>query len=258
MATYKDLLSEKNFLQVQRRARALMRDGTQLVAILYSEHELIFKTASGTYSKRITWTQRISLEDMTIDMIENCRSFSDVETLLKNSNLKVDCDCPADLYWGYKYIRTRKNAALVKEHRRPVIRNPHEQGFLCKHLYLVLQLFPFYSKALASKFRTWATQGTGQVNQNPNFNAASFRNTKKNQNYVNKLTNPNLGVTQQSTKNVNPNPNSLGSIAKIGTLDSLRASTGSNPLNGGTFTQGVTSGVQQGVTNISNAGTFSE
>lgn len=253
---YKDLLSEKAFLKVQVRARALMRDGTQLVAILYSEHELIFKTASGTFGKRVMWTQRISLEEMTLDMIENCKSFHDVETLLKNSNLKVDCDCPADTYWGYKYIRTRKNAALVKEHRRPVIRNPHEQGYLCKHLYLVLQLFPFYSKALASKFRTWATQGTGQVTQNPNFNAASFRNTKKNQNYIKKLTNPNLGPNASKTNTTTKvNPNSLGAIAKIGTLDSLRGSSGSNPLNGGTFTQGVTSGVQSG---ISNAGTFSE
>lgn len=255
MATYKDLLSEKSFLRVQQRARALMRDGTQLVAILYSEHELIFKTASQTYGKRVMWTQRVSLEDCTLEMIENCKSFKDVETLLKNSKLKVYCDDPSFLYFGYKYLAWKRGYGLEPEHRRPVIRNPHEKGFLCKHLYLVLQLFPFYSKALASKFRTWAIQGTGQVTQNPNFNAASFRNTKKNQNYIKKLTNPNLGPNASKTNTAKVNPNSLGAIAKIGTLDSLRSSSGSNPLNGGTFTQGVTSGVQSG---ISNAGTFSE
>lgn len=255
MANYKKLLSEKQFLRVQARARSLMRDGAQLTAILYSEHKLLFSVASGTYGKRIMWQVEVSLEDCTLESIENCKSFKDVEILLKNSELKVSCTCPAWTYWGYKYLAWKRGYGLEPEHRRPVIRNPHEQGFLCKHLYLVLQLFPFYSKALASKFRTWATQGTGQVTQNPNFNAASFRNTKKNQNYIKKLTNPNLGPNASKTNTTKVNPNSLGAIAKIGTLDSLRSSSGSNPLNGGTFTQGVTSGVQSG---ISNAGTFSE
>lgn len=68
------------------------------------------------------------------------------------ANGVIVSNCPAFHYWGYKYKAWRMGYGLEKELRRPVIRNPHEQGYVCKHLYLVLQTFPFYAKQLASKF----------------------------------------------------------------------------------------------------------
>lgn len=64
-------------------------------------------------------------------------------------------NCPAFLYWGYKYMAWKGGYGIEKETRRPVVRNPYERGHLCKHLFLVLQIFPFMTKAIASKFNRW-------------------------------------------------------------------------------------------------------
>ena len=75
------------------------------------------------------------------------------------ANGVIVSNCPAFHYWGYKYKAWRMGYGLEKELRRPVIRNPHEKGYVCKHLYLVLQTFPFYAKTLASKFgKYWADE----------------------------------------------------------------------------------------------------
>lgn len=149
---YKQLISEKNFLKVQYRARLLsMGSGTDLYAIYYNEQELVFKTKSGTY-KNVIWTQRIRITDDLVKAVVEGKKFSTVENLIKYTNIKVFCNCPAFLYWGFKYKAWKKGYGLEKELRRPVVRNPREQGALCKHLYLVLQLFPFLAKPLASKF----------------------------------------------------------------------------------------------------------
>ena len=68
------------------------------------------------------------------------------------ANGVIVSNCPAFHYYGYKYKAWKMGYGLEKELRRPVIRNPHEKGYVCKHLYLVLQTFPFYAKELAAKF----------------------------------------------------------------------------------------------------------
>ena len=57
---YKNLLSERQFLKVAARARAL--HGTNLVAIFYKDNELIFKTRSGTPPHKQIWTQRVIIQ----------------------------------------------------------------------------------------------------------------------------------------------------------------------------------------------------
>lgn len=154
---YKQLISEKNFLKVQQRARALMGTGSDLIAIYYKDRMLIFKTRSGTY-KNVVWTQKILITDATMDNIMSAKSFKSIEDIIKNSGLKISCDCPAFSYWGFKYIAWKKGYGLEKELRRPIIRNPQQRGASCKHLHLVLQLYPFWAKALASKFRNYYTK----------------------------------------------------------------------------------------------------
>ena len=72
------------------------------------------------------------------------------------ANNIVVSNCPAFLYWGFKYLAWKKGYGLEKELRRPRVRNPHQKGFVCKHLYLVMQLYPFLAKSLASKFKNYA------------------------------------------------------------------------------------------------------
>lgn len=95
MAGYRQLISEKRWLRVQARARALMGTGTDLLAILYKDRRLIFKTASGTYGKRVIWTQTVELTDATLQNILAAKSFKDIETLIRESDLKIHCNCIA-------------------------------------------------------------------------------------------------------------------------------------------------------------------
>ena len=108
---YKKLLSEKDFLKVQQRARALMRDGTDLVAISYKDKLLTFKTRSGTDRRKI-WVQQIEIDEVTLPKVLACKSFSELEAMVKNSSLKVYCNCPAFLYWGYKYMAWKRGYGL--------------------------------------------------------------------------------------------------------------------------------------------------
>lgn len=68
------------------------------------------------------------------------------------ANGVIVSNCPAFHFWGYKYKAWKLGYGLEKELRRPVIRNPFSKGYVCKHLYLVLETFPFIAKTLASKF----------------------------------------------------------------------------------------------------------
>ena len=112
---YRDLLSEKSFLKVQQRARAL--NGTDLVAIYYRNNELLFKTRSGTDRKKI-WTQRVIIDDITVQEVRTRR---DLDKLILNSNLHVSCDCIAKgtrikIKEGYKNIEDVNTGDEVLNH----------------------------------------------------------------------------------------------------------------------------------------------
>lgn len=154
---YRRLLSEREFLKVHQRSLALRRYGSLLTDVLYDKSRLIFKTRSATDPQHITYTETIELKDMDYDMLRDMK-FSDVESFVLNSGIKIHCDCPAFHYWGYKYMAWKRGYGLQREIRPPYIRNPFQRGFLCKHLYLVLGLFPTLSKVIASKFSRYANK----------------------------------------------------------------------------------------------------
>lgn len=157
MATYRNLLAEKDFLKVQLRARVVSKSGVILRAIYYKNRELMFLTHSVTDPK-LVYTERIELSDLDIDAILNAKKFRDIENLIKNGNIKIYCSCPAFHYWGYQYMAWKRGYGLVKETRRPKIRNPYEKGYLCKHLYAIMLVFPLLARPVANKFKYWATK----------------------------------------------------------------------------------------------------
>jgi hypothetical protein len=66
--------------------------------------------------------------------------------------LQTRCECPADLYWGKQYIRSKpKYDANVPppEDRPPVVRNPHEYGAFCKHTQMAVNVLPLYNMTFA-------------------------------------------------------------------------------------------------------------
>jgi len=148
MAQYKKLLSERAFLKVQQRARAL--NGTDISQIFYKNKEVLFKTISGTDHKTI-WTQRIVIFDIN-DVDISGRAIN-VSKEIRDSNLKVNCNCPAFLYWGYKYIAWRTGYGIEKETRRPKVRNPQQKGFVCKHLFQVMQVYPFVASHIVKELK---------------------------------------------------------------------------------------------------------
>lgn len=107
---YKKLLSEKDLLKVKARARALMGSGSDLVAIYYNQKQLVFKTRSGT-DRNIVWTQVIEINDATLDLVMGKTTFKDVEDLIKNSGLRVHCNCLG----GDTRILTRGGFKQIKD-----------------------------------------------------------------------------------------------------------------------------------------------
>lgn len=153
---YKQLISEKELHKVRLRARQLMPAGTDLVAILYKDKRLVFKTASATYGKQLIHTQVVEITDAALEYLQLCDNFKDVETLIRDSGLKVSCSCQAAKWWGVNYWAWKRGYGLTKETHYPAVRNPYGKYIICKHLYLVLSTYPFWAKALAKRFKEWA------------------------------------------------------------------------------------------------------
>ncbi len=67
--------------------------------------------------------------------------------LALEDDVRVFCNCPDFLYGGFKYIGTQLKYGTDKEHRPPVIRNPQEEGTVCKHInYLLLNIDNYVDK----------------------------------------------------------------------------------------------------------------
>jgi len=89
--------------------------------------------------------------------------------LLANVDVEVGCSCPADLYWGGKYIRTQRGSNYGDdENRAPVKRNPREHGAYCKHLHLMLQTLPFYHGDMAKFLKTFYAEEITKLEKGEN------------------------------------------------------------------------------------------
>ena len=72
--------------------------------------------------------------------------------VIANAEIEIGCSCPADLYYGGKYIRTKAGSNYGSpENRPPRVRNPREHGAYCKHLDLLMQTLPWFHSDM-SKF----------------------------------------------------------------------------------------------------------
>lgn len=98
-----------------------------------TDTEVYFSVSSGTIpGKRhiVILSSPFIKEDMDI---------REIRKIIKNKDIKVACSCEAFLYWGYKYITYKNKAGIDPESRPPNIRNPRQQGMLCKHILSVLR-----------------------------------------------------------------------------------------------------------------------
>jgi hypothetical protein len=118
-----------------------------------------FKVSSGT-KKAVRYDVYLKFKDLP-DMIRkygrntriwkkdgsgiNASLLADV--IYAHVDLETRCSCESDLYSGFQYIRTQRDANYGDpENRAPVKRNPKELGIVCKHTAVVLNRLPFYSR----------------------------------------------------------------------------------------------------------------
>lgn len=69
------------------------------------------------------------------------------DQIYAHADLEISCSCQSDLYSGFQYIRTQKDANYGEpENRAPIKRNPRELAIVCKHADVVMNRLPFYSR----------------------------------------------------------------------------------------------------------------
>ena len=96
---------------------------------------LILRTPSSKFSQNgAFWHQYIMFEDFIQLAKDRDIPLRDaVEFAITDCDVHVHCSCPAQLYWGYKYISTQLgyNYAGYRESRRPDENNPRLLGTTC-------------------------------------------------------------------------------------------------------------------------------
>jgi len=148
-ATYKDIQSLIDPLFLNHKSRADAITGIRLQKIL-PNGSVTFLVPSQSLKGRY-YTNVVKFKDWdAIARDSEMKAMDRARLLISDSDIEVLCTCPAFLYYGYKYILTQYDAAISKENRRPVIRNPRERGSVCKHLDRVLKVLPFYASDIAS------------------------------------------------------------------------------------------------------------
>ena len=144
----------------QRVKGVTVKGGSRLVGI--DKNKWTFNVTSGTqegkkYEIKIEF---VNTEDTIRDIIRTTKDIWTKEgridyrkladEFIDKIDLKWSCNCPSDLYWGSRYIKTQRDAEENgEEYRRPRIRNPRESGALCKHAEVVLETFPFYVSTIS-------------------------------------------------------------------------------------------------------------
>jgi hypothetical protein len=126
---------------------------------------LTFKSSSETLGRPEYWVQHIQLLDWDDVLKLKGLNYFDRANLVVFGNLRVECTCPAFLYYGGRYIHTQLGTVYGKEeHRKPKIRNPKEEGVGCKHLINVLNILPMSVTRVASLMKLLADRGDIKVN----------------------------------------------------------------------------------------------
>jgi hypothetical protein len=98
-----------------------------------------------TYFQFDEWMDQ--MQDRSITAPEAAR------LLLWSGNIRIHCGCPSFKYYGFQYILTQLDAAIVPEERYPHIRNPHLRGVVCKHANRSLKVLPFHLGDMAKAIK---------------------------------------------------------------------------------------------------------
>lgn len=129
---------------VPSRARKAVAIGKSYYKGAAGPFVLHFETIAVTTPGQHHWEQRVQLMDMYEELPKHTKLINAVRASLAGE-LKLDCSCPAWKFWGYEYLMTKKKSAVHREPRQPRIRNPREEGSVCKHLFAIVQALGFFA-----------------------------------------------------------------------------------------------------------------
>lgn len=152
--TVKQLLdaSDPDYLRHGERKQELVRPSIHKVYGSTVEYH----TLSSRYKdNQKIWTQKILFKDFIVLAKDKGISIIDaIEYAVNDGDVTVTCNCPAFLYWGYKYIATQLGYlyGIPKENRRPKRNNVGLRGTVCKHAGRVLDTVLRDKEELISKF----------------------------------------------------------------------------------------------------------
>lgn len=117
---------------------------------------LVFKVKSANYkTNHKVYTVAVLFEDFYCIANDKDISFEDaVDYAVNFGDVHIACDCPAFLYWGYRYIATELSYlyGIPREKRFPKVRNPQVRGTTCKHSDKVIRWCLQNKKKIAKMF----------------------------------------------------------------------------------------------------------
>lgn len=86
------------------------------------------------------------------------------QQVLDNADVQVTCSCPADLYWGKHYIRTKRGSKYTEpEKRYPDERNPRLYGAYCKHIAALMDVLHTYGSTMAKHLNRYFRREIAQA-----------------------------------------------------------------------------------------------
>lgn len=114
-----------------------------------------FVTKSGTTPGKY-WNQTLIFKDLTegLSMLYDDPHLTQkaIMQLVVAGDLILYCDDPSfKYYWSYK--AHVGGYGIMREIRYPKIRNPKLTGSVCKHLYAVLSVLPFYTNQIVAEYK---------------------------------------------------------------------------------------------------------
>jgi len=152
-ATYKEIqmFIDNDFLKQRVRANAL--EGVRLKG--FDEQSILFDIRSSLHKdNNITYLNQFHIIDWEAFVDED--EFSPIDRarlMMFEGDVALHCTCPSFLFWGYQYLLTQIDAAVIPETRPPNVRNPKQRGIVCKHLNRALRSFPFFASDFANYIR---------------------------------------------------------------------------------------------------------
>lgn len=119
---------------------------------------LYFKTTSGTHPG-LFWYEKVQLI-----LFERIKQMKEQNPRTNNvklvqvalaGDINIYCNCPAFLYWGWKYVSWRNTYGLEPELRAPKRNLKYVNSTLCKHMLSVLETLPFNADKVAREYEKW-------------------------------------------------------------------------------------------------------